>query len=124
MRAEAITRDPLVVQVIEGRATPAASRTVERRFRSATGLSRGAIDQIVRARTAAGLLTAGDSAAAVVAALGYYDEPHLARALRRYVGRTAGRLRRPAGGAIALPSSSRDLVHDLDDAVVVGIGRA
>lgn len=40
--------------------------------------------------------------------LDYFDEPHLARALRSYVGRTARQLREGAGGAIAL-----DLDHRL-----------
>ncbi|MET0495971.1 MAG: AraC family transcriptional regulator, partial [Actinoplanes sp.] len=39
--------------------------------------------------------------------LGYFDEPHLARALRRYVGRTAGQLREGIGGAIALDLDQR-----------------
>ena len=61
-----------------------------------------AIRQIERARAAAELLAAGEPALDVVAKLGYFDEPHLARALRSYVGRTVGQLREGAGGAIAL----------------------
>jgi hypothetical protein len=38
----------------------------------------------------------------VVARLGYYDEPHLSRALRRFVGRTATQLREGTGGALGL----------------------
>ncbi len=44
----------------------------------------------------------GEETADVAWRLGYYDEPHLARALRRFVGRTAGALRAGEGGAIAL----------------------
>ena len=77
-------------------------RTVERRFRAATGLTQGAVRQIERARGASALLAAGLPVADVVVKLGYFDEPHLARALRRYVGRTAGQLREGAGGAIGL----------------------
>ncbi|MGO2860750.1 MAG: helix-turn-helix domain-containing protein [Brevibacterium sp.] len=123
VRAGAITRDPLVAGALEGRATAVATRTLERRFRSSTGLTYSAIGQIVRARTAADMLTTGEAAADVVAGLGYYDEPHLARALRRYVGRTAGQLRDRVGGAIALPGLPGDLIHDLDDSVVIGVGR-
>ncbi|MCC9154188.1 hypothetical protein LZP81_05835 [Streptomyces parvulus] len=46
------------------------------------------------------------SDADVVAKLGYFDEPHLARALRACVGRTAGQLREGAGGPIALDLQS------------------
>jgi methylphosphotriester-DNA--protein-cysteine methyltransferase len=84
-----------------------SERTVERRFRTATGLTRGAIRQIERARTAATRLVTGATATDVVCELGYFDEPHLARALRRYVGRTARQLRDDSGGAIALAFDQR-----------------
>jgi AraC-like DNA-binding protein len=97
-----VVRDPLVAEVLRGHRPVVSGRMVERRFRASTGLTRGAVRQIERARTAAALLAAGDPAADVVARLDYFDEPHLARALRFYVGRTARQLRERAGGAIAL----------------------
>ncbi|GAA3241397.1 helix-turn-helix domain-containing protein [Dactylosporangium siamense] len=102
VRAGAVVRDPLVTDVRRGAAPAVSARTVERRFREATGLTQGAVRQIERARTAAARLAAGAPVADVVTGLDYFDEPHLARALRRYVGRTAGQLRDGAGGAIAL----------------------
>jgi hypothetical protein len=108
VRAGIVVRDVLVADVLRGHRPAVSGRTVERRFRAATGLTRGAVRQIERARTAAAQLAAGDQAADVVAKLGYFDEPHLARALRCYVGRTAGQLREGAGGAISL-----DLDHRL-----------
>ncbi|WP_030452055.1 helix-turn-helix domain-containing protein [Herbidospora cretacea] len=102
VRAGAVVRDPLVAEVLRGGRPDVSGRTVERRFRAATGFTQGAVRQIERVRTAAGLLAADASAAEVVAKLDYFDEPHLARALRRYVGRTARQLREGAGGAIAL----------------------
>lgn len=102
VRSEAVVRDPLVTEVLRGSRPSVSGRTVERRFRAATGLTQGAVRQIERARTASALLSAGASAAEVVAKLDYYDEPHLAQALRRYVGRRAQQLREGTGGAIAL----------------------
>ncbi|MFD7389414.1 helix-turn-helix domain-containing protein [Streptomyces sp. NPDC059852] len=102
-----VARDPLVTEVLRGHEPAVSGRTVERRFRAATGLTRGAVRQIERARTAAERLAAGDSAADVVAKFDYFDEPHLARALRTYVGRTAGQLRDGTGGAIALDLAQR-----------------
>ncbi|MEV1131846.1 helix-turn-helix domain-containing protein [Agromyces sp. NPDC049794] len=102
VRAGIVVGDPLVAGVLRGHRPDVSGRTVERRFRAVTGLTRGAIRQIERARTAAGLLAAGDPTDDVVAKLGYFDEPHLARALRSYIGRTVGQLREGAGGAIAL----------------------
>jgi hypothetical protein len=107
VRAGILVRDPLVADVLRGHLPAVSQRSVERRFRAATGLTRGAVRQIERARTAAELLTAGDPAADVVAKLDYFDEPHLARALRCYVGRTAGQLRERTGGAIALDLDQR-----------------
>ncbi|MDO3646241.1 helix-turn-helix domain-containing protein [Nocardia mangyaensis] len=102
VREGVVVGDPLVAATLRGSPPTVAERTLERRFRAATGLTHGAVRQIGRARTAALLLTAGAMPGEVVDKLGYYDEPHLARALRRYVGRTAGQLRAGTGGAIAL----------------------
>ncbi|AZM45746.1 AraC family transcriptional regulator [Streptomyces sp. WAC 06738] len=107
VRAGIVVRDPLVAEVLRGHRPAVSERTVERRFRAATGLTRGAVRQIARARTAAELLALGAPAASVVAKLDYFDEPHLARALRSYVGRTARQLREGAGGAIALHPDQR-----------------
>ncbi|MCA2215771.1 helix-turn-helix domain-containing protein [Jidongwangia harbinensis] len=98
VRAGAMVRDPLVTQVRRGHVPAVSQRTVERRFRAATGLTQGAVRQIERARGAAALLAAGLPVGDVVGKLGYADEPHLARALRRFVGRTAGQLREGTGG--------------------------
>ena len=102
VRAGAVIRDPLVTDLRRGHGPAVTPRTVERRFRAATGLTRGAVRQIERARRASALLAAGAQAAEVVAGLAYFDEPHLAHALRRYVGRTARQLRDGTGGALAL----------------------
>jgi hypothetical protein len=107
VRAGVVVRDPLVTEVRRGHRPRVSERTVERRFRTATGLTRGAVRQIERARTASTLLATGTPVADVVAGLEYFDEPHLARALRRYVGRTAGQLRERTGGPIALALDQR-----------------
>ena len=102
VRSGAVVRDPLITEVRRGHRPTASARTVERRFRAATGLTQGAVRQIERARTAATFLAAGVPVADVVTRLEFFDAPHLAHALRRYVGRTARQLREGTGGAIAL----------------------
>jgi hypothetical protein len=102
VRAGAVARDPLLGEVLRGGRPEVSDRTLERRFRAATGLTRGAVRQIERAREAAYLLAAGKGATDVVASLGYFDQSHLARALRRYIGRTATKLREGSGGALGL----------------------
>ncbi|PTA46168.1 helix-turn-helix domain-containing protein [Micromonospora sp. RP3T] len=107
VRAGAVVRDPFVAELRRGHHPFASPRTLERRFRAATGLTQGAVRQIERAREAAVLLAAGVAVAEAVTRLGYADEPHLARALRRYVGRTAGQLRAGGGRPIALDLGQR-----------------
>jgi hypothetical protein len=102
VRHGVLVRDPVVTGVLRGDRSALSQRTVERRFRAATGLTRGDVAQIERVRIAAAMLAAGAPVHDVVEKLGYYDEPHLARMLRRYVGRSAQQLRTGAGGAIAL----------------------
>jgi hypothetical protein len=106
-RQAVVVRDPVVTEAMRGARPAVCERTLQRRFRAATGLSPGAVRQIQRARAAALLLGAGECVSGVVGELGYYDEPHLARALRRYVGRTALQLREGLGGALALDPAQR-----------------
>ncbi len=107
VRAGIVERDPLVTAVRRGDRPEVSARTLERRFRAGTGLTRGAVRQIERARAASTMLAAGATPAEVVTGLGYFDEPHLARALHRYVGRTARQLREGASGALALALDQR-----------------
>jgi AraC-like DNA-binding protein len=107
IRHDVVVRDALVTEALRGHRARVCERTLQRRFVAATGLSRGAIRQIRRARGAALLLSSGERVSDVVGELGYYDEPHLARALRRYVGRTAAQLREGLGGALGLDPAQR-----------------
>jgi hypothetical protein len=107
IRHGAVVRDPMVTGVLRGDPPAVTCRALERRFRAATGLTQGAVRQIQRARTAAVLLSSGEAVSDVAGTLGFYDEPHLSRALRRYVGRTARELREGVGGALALDPAQR-----------------
>ena len=104
VREGVLKRDPLVDDVVRGGVPEVGSRSVERRVASATGLTQGAIRQIDRARHAAVLLGEGVPSLEVVHRLGYYDQPHLARSLQRFIGRTATQLRKPddAGEPLSL----------------------
>ncbi len=93
VREGVLIRDPVVAEAARGATSSASERTVQRRFLAATGLTPGAVRQIDRARRAALLLQDGVPTADLVNLLGYYDQPHLARSLSRYIGRTTTRLR-------------------------------
>ncbi|MFC4533700.1 helix-turn-helix domain-containing protein [Sphaerisporangium dianthi] len=92
VREDVLARDPVVGAVLRGASPELSERTLQRRFVAATGLTRGAIRQIGRARRAAVLIQEGVPAHDVVHRLGYFDQPHLARSLTRYIGRTATQL--------------------------------
>jgi methylphosphotriester-DNA--protein-cysteine methyltransferase len=94
VREGVVVRDPLVDEVLSGGTPEIGTRSVQRRVVTATGLTQGGIRQIERARQAAILLGEGVAPLDVVNALGYYDQPHLARSLQRFIGRTATELRR------------------------------
>jgi AraC-like DNA-binding protein len=96
-RSGLLRRDPLVSDVAAGADDHGlTARTVQRRVAASTGLTLGAIRQIERARQAAMLLQAETVPALdVVHRLGYYDQPHMARSLTRFIGRTATDLRSP-----------------------------
>ncbi|GED89947.1 helix-turn-helix domain-containing protein [Streptomyces sp. 6-11-2] len=87
--------DPIVPAMLDGATLDVSERTLQRRLVAATGLTWGAIRQIRRAREAAVLIQEGAPAQDVVHRLGYFDQPHLARSLARYIGRTATRLSAP-----------------------------
>lgn len=88
----ALASDPVVAAVLDGQLTPLSARSVQRRFLRATGLTRTTIVQIERARRAAALLQQGVSILDTIEQAGYYDQPHLTRALRRYIGQTPAQL--------------------------------
>ena len=109
VREGVVVRDPLVDDVVAGGMTDVGTRSVQRRVAAATGLTQGSIRQIERARQAAILLGEGATPLEVVERLGYYDQPHLARSLQRFIGRTATELRRPK------PAEPLSLLYKIED---------
>lgn len=96
VREDVLRRDPVVAAALAGEPAGVSERTLQRRFAAVTGLTQGAVRQIRRARRAAVLIRGGAPVHDVVHELGYFDQPHLARSLSRYIGRTATRLADPA----------------------------
>jgi hypothetical protein len=92
VRDEILVRDPIVNAVLEGQPTDVADRTVRHRFLQATGLTHNHIHQIQRAQQAAALLRHGKSILDTVYELGYYDQPHLTKSLKQWVGHTPAQI--------------------------------
>ncbi|HEY6073315.1 MAG TPA: helix-turn-helix domain-containing protein, partial [Anaerolineales bacterium] len=91
-RGDLLACDPVVTAVLHGRRVDASVRTVRRRFLKAAGLTHGSIYQIERARHATRLLKQGVSILDTVARAGYFDQPHLTRSLKRYIGLTPAQI--------------------------------
>lgn len=88
VREEVLVRDPVVSAVLEDQPHDLSPRAVRHRFQRATGLTQKHIHQVTRAQQAATLLQQGVSILDTVHEAGYYDQPHLTRALRQWVGYT------------------------------------
>ena len=87
-------REPVVEEALAGRRRDLSARSVQRRFLRATGLTHGTLLQIERARAALNLLEQGVSILDTVEQIGYSDQPHLTRSLKRFVGRTPAQVLR------------------------------
>jgi AraC-like DNA-binding protein len=87
-REEILVRDPLVDAALRGEAADTAERTLRHRFARVTGLSQKHIQQVQRAQRAAALLRHGIPILDAAHELGYYDQPHLTRSLKQFIGHT------------------------------------
>ena len=83
-----LAHDELIEAALHGEEPAASARTVERHFTRITGRSLGQVRQIARAREAAARLRTGEAIADVAYALGYADQSHLTRDVKRLTGYT------------------------------------
>lgn len=90
VRDEILTSDPVVKATLQDEASETPSRTVRHRFLRATGLTQKHIRQFERAKYAASLLEQGVPILDTVHEAGYFDQPHLTRSLKRFIGKTPG----------------------------------
>ena len=93
VRDDVLAFDPLVAKVLAGKPTGTAERTVRHRMRLVTGQPRQRIGQVEKAKNGAALIGAGMPLAAAAANAGYTDQPHMTRAMKRWLGITPGQAR-------------------------------
>ena len=96
VREGLLVRDPVVNAVLQGQPQAWSPRSIQYRFLQATGLTHRTIQQIERARHAMTLLRQGASILDTVYQAGYFDQPHLSRALKRFTGQTPAQIARLA----------------------------
>src|SRR6185369_14137945 len=78
-------RDELVERLVDGAGWAISTRSVQRHFMRALGMTPKTLQQILRARRAVQLLERGRPAVEVALQLGYADQPHLVRSLKRFM---------------------------------------
>lgn len=91
--AGVVRRDDVVGAALDGGANRCSARTVERHFARAVGIAPRRVRQIERAREAVARLQDGRPIADVAYRLGYADQAHLTRDVKRLTGYTPGRTR-------------------------------
>ena len=92
VQAGQLLRDSLVEATLAGHRTDLTPRLVQYRFLQALGIPQSMVRQIERARCATCLLQQGVSIPDTMAQAGYYDQPHLTRSLKRFIGHTPAEL--------------------------------
>lgn len=92
VRQGLLLRDPVVPAVLQDQQPELSIRSVRRRFLRATGLTPKVIQQIERARQAMTLLNQGVSILDTVFEAGYFDQPHLTRSLKLFMGKTPAQI--------------------------------
>ncbi len=98
MRTDMLVQDTFVTAALQGQATGLIQRAMQKRFLRATGISHNAFRQIERANEAYRMLQQGTSILDTVYSLGYFDQPHLTRSLKRFMGQTPAQIARPITG--------------------------
>ncbi len=83
-----LVREPVVEAALQGELKDLSLRTAQRHFLRTTGLTQSAVRQIERARYATILLQQGVSILDAVYEAGYFDQPHLTRSLKYFIGQT------------------------------------
>ncbi len=92
VRDDDLVRDPLVSAALQDELPDISARTLRHRFLRATGQTQKHIRQFERAQRAAALLRQGVPILDTVFEAGYFDQPHLTRALKQFVGYTPAQI--------------------------------
>ena len=87
-----ISHDPIVDETLQRPTCEVSLRSAQRHFLRSTGVTYATFRQIERARHATKLLQEGVSTFDVGCSLGYFDQAHLTRSLRHFIGQTPAQI--------------------------------
>jgi AraC-like DNA-binding protein len=96
VREGLLLREGVVGEALQGHLKDLSLRSVQRRFLQATGVTQSMARQIERARYATLLLQQGVSILDTTLEAGYFDQPHLTRSLKYFIGQTPAQIIRPS----------------------------
>jgi len=88
VRDEILVLDHVVETMLQDQLLDISPRTMRHHFLRATGLTRSRICQMKQAQQATALLQQGVPILDTVHEAGYFDQPHLTRALKQFIGYT------------------------------------
>jgi hypothetical protein len=83
VRLRALANDDIVNSVLHGTPKASSKRSIERRFKTTTGLSPKKLADIRRAQEAVRMLKSGKDPSTTAADAGYYDQPHMSKSLKK-----------------------------------------
>jgi hypothetical protein len=92
VREGLLLRDPIIEAALLGHLPDLTLRSVQYRFLHSLGVTQSTVRQIERARYATCLLQQGNSIPDTMWQAGYYDQPHLTRSLKHFIGQTPAEL--------------------------------
>jgi AraC-like DNA-binding protein len=110
VREDDLVRDPVVSAALLDQLSEMSSRTLRHRFLRATGLTQSHIRQYERAQRAAALLRQGVPILDAVFEAGYFDQPHLTRSLKKFIGYTPAEIIR---------ASKPETCHSVQDTLLL-----
>jgi AraC-like DNA-binding protein len=94
VRQNMLAHEPVVEAMMRGESPDFSIRALQYRFLRATGLTHNTYRQIERSRHAVTLLEQGVSILDTTFEAGYFDQAHLTRSLKRFMGQTPAQLLR------------------------------
>jgi AraC-like DNA-binding protein len=121
VRLGVVSRDPVVADTLLRRTGELSLRSAQRHFLRSTGVTYATFQQVERARYATHLLREGVPIFDVVLEAGYFDQAHLTRSLRRFIGQTPSKIIQgqkqlsflyktdPKTEAIVIPNTTRSM---------------
>ena len=86
IEANLLRSDDLVARAFTDNPKAASERTVQQRFKKVTGITQKNFQLIGRAQEAVRRLKAGEKPASVAADLGYTDQPHMIKSIKKIMG--------------------------------------